>query len=71
MSQNGLICDDIGWWIRFDKGSDGINDINDIVVGLGDIMEGKCTKNKFASSHGEPSGAFIIIVDVWSMPYAT
>ena len=28
LGKDGLICDDFGWWIRFNKFSDGVNDID-------------------------------------------
>ena len=60
-----MICDAIGWWIRFNKSRDGISNI---YVGLGDIMEGIGIDNQVAPSHGAPSGYLIIIVDAGNIP---
>ena len=65
LSQGGLICNDIGCWIRFNKSSDGVTDID---VDLGDIMEGTGTKKKVTTSDGASSGYFIIVVDIGSLP---
>ena len=35
LGQDGLIFDDVGWWGRFNRGSDGINGGN---IGHGKIM---------------------------------
>ena len=60
LGQDGLIFDDVGWWGRFNRGSDGINDVN---IGHGKIMEVTGNKNQVAPSHGESIGSFIIAVD--------
>ena len=65
LSQDGLICDDIGWCSRLKISS---NRVNGIYIGLGDIMEGTGTRNQVAPSHGASIGSIIIVVDVGRMP---
>ena len=61
LSQDGFVYNCIGLWSRFNKSSDGVNDID---VGLVKIMEGKGTNNQIVPSLGASSGPFMIIVDV-------
>ena len=49
LSQDGFICDDIGWQSRFIKISDGVNETD---VGLGETMDGMGTNYQVDSSHG-------------------
>ena len=35
LGQDGLICDDVGWWSALNKGSYGIDDVD---IGFGKIM---------------------------------
>ena len=59
MSQDGFIYNYVGWWIGFNKGSDGIDNID---MGLGDIIEGPDTKNQVDPSHGASISNFTILV---------
>ena len=43
LGQDGLICDDVGWWSALNKGSYGIDDVD---IGFGKIMQGMGTNNK-------------------------
>ena len=65
LSQNGFICDYIGWWSRLNKISDWVKVIDMV---LGNIMEGTVTNNQVAPSHGELSGSLIVLVDVGRIP---
>ena len=67
LSQDGFICVDIGWWVRFNKSSNGFNDID---VGHGDIMDGTGTNSQVSPSHGSLSGSFILVVDLGRIPWA-
>ena len=60
LGKDGIICDDVGWWIGFNKGSDVVEDVD---IGLVKIMEGTRTNNKVDKSHGALIGYFIIVVN--------
>ena len=60
MVQDGLICDDVGWWSEINKGGDRIYDI-DIV--LCDILEGMWANSQVVLVHGSPIGSSGIVVD--------
>ena len=60
LGQDGLICDDVGWWSRLNKGG---YEIDNVEIGLGDIAEVMVTINKVAPPHGAPIGSSIIVVD--------
>ena len=60
LGKYGIICDDFGWRSGFNKGSDGVDEV-DIV--LGDIMEGTGTNKQADPPHGALIGSFIIVVD--------
>ena len=57
--QDGLICDDVGWWSGFNKCVYGVENVD---IGLFNIMEGTGTNNKVAPSRGAMIGSFIIVV---------
>ena len=59
LGQDGIICDDVGCFIGFNKGSYGIDDFD---IGLGKIMEGTGTNNQVAPSHGTSVGSLIVVV---------
>ena len=42
MGQDGLICDDVGWWIGFNEGG---NSIEDVDIGFCSTVEGMGTNN--------------------------
>ena len=65
LGHDGLICDGIGWWNRFNKGSDGGNGI---YIGHVDIVESTDTNNQVDPSHGALIGSFIILFDVGRIP---
>ena len=65
LGQDGFMCDDVSWWRRFNKISDGVNDVD---VGHVEIMEFVGTNNQVAPSHGASIGYFVIVVDVGSIP---
>ena len=60
MGQDVLVFDVVGWWSGFNKGSDSIDDVD---IGLRDIIEGTGTNNLVAPSHGASIGYFIVVVD--------
>ena len=60
LGQDGIICDDVGWWSGFNEGGDSIEDI---AIGLGYIVEFMGTNNQVDPSHGAPIGSSIIAVD--------
>ena len=59
LGKDGIICDDVGWWIGFNKGSDSIDDVD---IDLVNITEGTGTNNQVDSSHGALIGSVIILV---------
>ena len=61
LGQDGFICDDIGWCSRFNKGCNGVNDID---IGYGGIIEGTGTNNQVNPSNGASIEFLIIVVDV-------
>ena len=65
LGQDGFICDDFGWWSRFNKSSNGVNDVD---IGHVEIMEFVGTNNQVAPSHGASIEYFVIVVDVGSIP---
>ena len=60
LGQDGMIFDDVGWWSRFNKGKNGVDNFG---IGLEKIMEGTGTNNQVAPSHGYSIGYFIILFD--------
>ena len=60
LGQDGLIYDDVGWWSGRNKGYDRIENIG---IGLGDIVEVIGTNNQVAPYHGSPIGSSVIVVD--------
>ena len=65
LGQDGFIYDDFGWWSRFNKSSNGVNDVD---IGHVEIMEFVGTNNQVAPSHGASIEYFVIVVDVGSIP---
>ena len=65
LGQDGLICGDVGWWIRFDKVSDVVDDVN---IGIGNIMEGTDINNQDDPSHGASIISFVIVIDGGKIP---
>ena len=59
LGQDGLIFDDVGWWIRFKKVSDVVDGID---IGHGNVVEGTGTKNKVSPYHVASIVSFIIVV---------
>ena len=59
LGQDGLIFDDVGWWIRFKKVSDGVDGID---IGHGNVVEGTGTKNQVSPYHVASIVSFIIVV---------
>ena len=60
LGQDGLICDDVGWWSGFNKGGYGIGNICRCIV---NIVEGMGNSNKVAPPHGATIGSYIMVVD--------
>ena len=58
--QDGLICDDVVWWSRFNKGGDSIYKVD---IGLHDIVEGMESNNEVVPVHGAPIGSSVILFD--------
>ena len=67
LGQDGLICGDVGWWSKFMKGSDGVENVD---IGLDEIMEDTCSINQVDPSHGASIGSFVIVVDGGRIPCA-
>ena len=42
MVQGGIICDDVGWWVGFNKGG---NSIDDVAIGFCNTVEVMRTSN--------------------------
>ena len=61
--QIGLICDNVSWLIGLV--SDGVDDVD---IGLGNIMEGTGSNNQVLPSHGSLIVSFVIIVDGGGIP---
>ena len=61
LGKDGFICDDVGWWSRFNTDSDGVKKIG---IGHRNIMEGTGTNNQVSPSHGSWIVSFIIVVDI-------
>ena len=59
LGQDGLICDDVGWWSGFNKCG---NIIDDVEIGFYNTVEGMGTNNYIVTPHGSPIGSSIIIV---------
>ena len=60
LGQDGLICDCVGWWNAFNKY---INIIDDIDIGLCDIVKDIGTNNNVDMKHGVPIGSSVNIYD--------
>ena len=60
LGKDGIICDDVGWRSRFNKGSNGVDVVN---IGHGDIMQVTGTNYWVATYHGALIGSFVIVVD--------
>ena len=60
LGQDDIILDDVGWWSRFNKGRDGVDDFD---IGHGNIMEETGTNNQVDPYYGAYIGSFIISVD--------
>ena len=63
--QDGIICDGVGWWSGFNKG---FNIIEDIDIGLWNIVEGMGTNNRVSPDHRALIGSTIIVVDGGRIP---
>ena len=61
LGNDGFICYDVGWWGKFNRGSNGVNGVD---IGHGDIMEGTGTNNQVSPSYGALIGSFIVVVNV-------
>ena len=59
LGQDGLIFYDVGWCSGFNNGCDVIDNVD---MGLGDIVKGMGTNNQVAPSHRLPIGSSIILV---------
>ena len=65
LGQDDIICDDFGWWSGFNKGGDRIDDVE---IGLGDVVEGMETNNQDDPSYGAPIGYSVILADGGRIP---
>ena len=65
--QNGLICDNVGWCSRFNKSSDGVDDVG---IGHVNIMEGTGTNKQVDTYHGSSIVYFFIVVDGGRIPFS-
>ena len=64
--QDSLVCDDVGWWSGFKTFSDGVDDVS---IGIGEIMGGTGTNNKVTPYHGAAFISFIVLVDSVGIPW--
>ena len=60
MCQNDIVCDDVGWCSGFKKGGSIIDDVD---IGLRNIMYGMGTNNNVFPYHGSMIGYSIVVVD--------
>ena len=65
LGQDGLICDDVGWQSRLNKGGGRIYDVG---IGILETMEGTGSSNQAVPDHGAMIGSSFILVDVERIP---
>ena len=65
LGQDGLICDDVGWWSGFNKGG---NDIDGVYIVFYNAVEGMRTNNYCVIDHGALIGYYIIATDGGRIP---
>ena len=65
LGQDGIICDDVGWWSGFNNGGDRIYGVD---IGLHNIVEVMETNNQVDPAHGAPIGSSVIVVDGGIIP---
>ena len=67
LGKDVLICDDVSWWIKFNKG---VDSIYDIAIGILNIVESMRTNNQVAQAHSDTIGSSIVSVDGGKIPQA-
>ena len=60
LGQDGIICDDVGWWSELNNCGDSIYDVG---ISLRDIVEGMGANNQVVPYHRGPIGSSAIEVD--------
>ena len=62
LCQDGIICDDVGWWSGFNKVRDGVDNVD---IGIGNIMEGTGSNNQSDPYHIASNVSFINSVTLY------